>query len=273
MSGQGVELSLRTKNIDRQIKWTTNFIFSYAIDKVTDYKAQITGIKGYIETGSNPVEGKPVGALYSYRWAGLSSTTGDPQGYLNNAISKDYTAIGNSTNLTEMVYNGPINAPYYGSIRNVIECKGFSLYFNIGYQFGHYFRRSTVNYTSLFSGVNYGHKDYYNRWINPGDEAKTTVPSLIYPANSNRDRFYLYSEALVEKADNIRLRDIQLSYNYHGQWLNKKLGIRNIQVSLNANNLWILWKANKYGLDPDNPQNEIIADQPKKCTAGIRIDF
>ena len=35
--------------------------------------------------------------------------------------------------------------------------------------------------------------EFAQRWQKPGDELKTNVPSVIYPANSLRDNFYDYS--------------------------------------------------------------------------------
>ncbi len=68
---------------------------------------------------------------------------------------------------------------------------------------------------------------------------------MTYPANSNRDDFYAYSEANIGKGDIIRLQDIRLQY----QWLLlKKFPV---QIYAAANNVALLWKANKWGIDPD----------------------
>ncbi|ULT28214.1 hypothetical protein KUH03_17435 [Sphingobacterium sp. E70] len=124
--------------------------------------------------------------------------------------------------------------------------------FSVNYKFGHYFKKNTVSYagTSIVMG---GHSDYYDRWQQPGDEKRTTVPSMIYPGDANRDRFYRYSEANVLKGDVIRLQDIQLSYGL------TKVPLR---FTASVNNVGILWRANKNGLDPDyfaTPPSRIYA--------------
>jgi TonB-linked SusC/RagA family outer membrane protein len=249
MKGKGFDLTINTKNIDGIFKWYSTFLFSYSKDWVTSYKINPTKISTYISGGLNPIEGRPVTALYSFRWAGLDSA-GNPKGYNNKQATTNYVNILNSTSLEDMVYEGPSQAPYFGSLRNTIIWKQVSLSFNIIYKMGYYFRRESINYTNLFNGNSLGHIDYEKRWQKPGDEFITNIPSIIYPNDPNRDYFYQFSEALVEKGDHIRLQDIQLNYQF------EKLNIRNmilngLRIYMYANNVGLLWKANKAGQDPD----------------------
>lgn len=70
--------------------------------------------------------------------------------------------------------------------------------------------------------------------------------------NSARDAFYHYSEVLVEKGDHVRLQDVNISYNLDKARF-KRLPFQQLNVYLYANNIGIIWRANKYGLDPDYP--------------------
>jgi TonB-dependent starch-binding outer membrane protein SusC len=142
------------------------------------------------------------------------------------------------------VYHGSGIPPYYGSLNQTFSWKSWLLSVNIAYKFGHFFQKETIRYLDLFNGWR-THGDYAKRWQNPGDESQTTVPSMTYPANSNRDDFYAYSEANIGKGDIIRLQDIRLQY----QWLlMRKFPV---QAYASANNVALLWKANKWGIDPD----------------------
>lgn len=92
--------------------------------------------------------------------------------------------------------------------------------------------------------------DFENRWQQPGDENKTTVPSMVYPTDFYRDQFYQLSQATVEKGDVVRLQDVNLTYTFSpGKFLGKTL--KNLQLYVYASNLPILWRANKLGIDPD----------------------
>ncbi|HWW43392.1 MAG TPA: hypothetical protein VNZ46_28995, partial [Pedobacter sp.] len=96
----------------------------------------------------------------------------------------------------------------------------------------------------------YMYADYNSRWQKPGDENYTNIPGLIYPADSNRDNIYLYSDALVEKADNIHLKDIRLDYTFP---VKSGFPFKNLNIFTYIDNVSILWRANHYHLDPDYP--------------------
>lgn len=274
MKGKGFDFSIESHNLNGALKWYTNFWFSYAKDWVTDYKTNLAGIANYIESSDiNPIVGRPVRSLYSYKWGGLDPATGDPQGYLNKTLSKDYGSIRSITDLSEMVYSGPIMPTHFGALRNTFEWKNFLLSFNITYKFGYYFRRSSVNYNNLFNRGTFGNKDYTLRWKQSGDELHTNVPSLVFPADLGRDNFYQYSEVLVEKGDHIRFQDVTISYNLRNLSLGKSMKVRDLKVYVNGSNLGIIWRANKLKLDPDESQTDNTIAEPKVISAGVKIDF
>jgi len=251
MQDNGVDFTLHSFLEKGSFRWACTFTFSYVTNKVTSYFMPSSPMgNSYTGLGAvNPVVGKPVYALYSYRWAGLDPATGNPQGYLHDKISSDYSSIIAQTPLDSMVYKGPSQPPYYGAWRNTFSYKNLSLSFNITYKFGYYFRRPSVNYGRIFSTWT-GSSDYSKRWQKPGDEKTTSVPSMVYPVNSSRDQFYTFSDILVEKGDQIRLEDISLSYDItKATW--KTLPFDEIRIYGYVSNLGLLWKANKSGVDPD----------------------
>jgi TonB-dependent starch-binding outer membrane protein SusC len=271
MKGHGVDVAIQTRNIRGVFNWTTNFLFSSTKDEITTFKSRKTNIGGYVESiGFSPIEGKPVLSLFSYQWGGLDPTTGDPRGFLNKNFSTNYSAIANITDLNEMVYNGPTVPTYFGAIRNSFGWKGVSCSFNIIYKMGYVFRRGSINYTGLFEKTNSGHIDYTRRWLQPGDEEFTTVPSLIYPANPARDKFYQYSDITVEKGDHVRFQDVQLSYDLNENIVGKKFPVKNIRVYGYIRNLGIIWRSNKSGLDPEVPDGVAA---PKSFSFGISGSF
>lgn len=269
MIGKGIDLQIQTLNIDKKIRWTTNLLFNYNTDKVTKYYMVGTVFTPTWGRSIAPLKGKPVYALLSYKWGGLDKQ-GDPQGYLNGILSKDYNAIKlAATRPDSLVYNGQAMPKYFGSINNTVSWKGFSLTASISYEFGFFFRKSAINYAGLFGGGN-GHGDFYKRWQKPGDEIRTNVPSMIYPANSLRDDFYQMSEANVYKGDNLRLQFINIAYDFESCPLIKRLHFSKMQFYVNASNLGIIWRANEDHLDPDNPGG---IPTSYSFTFGLRASF
>ncbi|CAN5415413.1 SusC/RagA family TonB-linked outer membrane protein [soil metagenome] len=271
MKGSGTDISITTKNIEGSIGWNTDWLFSYAASTITDYLLPASNASSnYLQANSfyiNPVKGRPVYGIYSYQWAGLDPATGDPQGILHGKTSTDYNAI-TQQSIDSIQYHGPAQPVYFGAVRNSFQWKQFSFSFNISYKLGYYFRRPSVNYDNLFRSWN-GHGDYALRWQQPGDEVHTNVPSIVYPANPQRDLFYQYASVLVDKADNIRLEDISMAYDIDkAQW--KASPFKHLRLYAYTANLALLYTANKEHIDPY--YNNTPADG-KRFSLGINISF
>ena len=274
MKGNGLDINLRTININKGIKWQTMLNFSTYHDKVTKYYQSNTLGQQFVGSTVliSGVEGLPVYSMFGYKWAGLDAKTGDPQGYLDGKISKDYGKIvGVGTDVKDLQYFGSAIPTVYGSMTNSLSYKRFALDFGLSYKFGYYFRKPSIKYTSLFKDW-IGHSDYALRWQKPGDELFTNVPSNQYKTDSNRDNFYAGSSVLVEKGDHIRLQYINVSYDLsQQQWTS--LPLRNLQLYANISNLGILWRANKNNIDPDYNLGINAVKPPLYFTFGLKAKF
>ena len=252
MSGQGWDFSLLSTPIKAAVGWnialkgyiTHSEITKYFLAKATSSSLVSNGIS------INPLVGYPIFGIVSYKWAGLDPQTGDPQGILDGEISKDYTGLANQ-DYHQLTFSGSATPTFYGSFLNSISYQNLTLSANIVYRMGYYYRKPTINYYDLIKN-GYGDLDYYNRWQQPGDEKKTNVPSMEYPLNNSRDVFYLYSDILAEKADNIRLQYVSISYLLsHSS--NQKMPFDNMSITAMINNPGILWRAGDKTIDPDYP--------------------
>ncbi|KAA8475686.1 TonB-linked SusC/RagA family outer membrane protein [Arcticibacter tournemirensis] len=252
MKGKGLDIELNSINTTGALEWSTNLNFSSYSDEVTDFYVFSRQGSNFVGSSSRiaGIVGKPVYSVFSYRWGGLDPQTGDPQGYVNGELSKDYSALnGSGTTVDDLVYHGPSMPRFYGSLGNTFSYRNFSLTARLLYKFGYYFVRGSLSYSDLYSNGN-GHADYALRWQKPGDEQVTDVPSQVYPAAANRDQFYAGSEVLVEKGDHIRLQYVSLSYDIKKQNV-RSLPFRSLRLFMNVNNAGILWRANKQHLDPE----------------------
>ncbi|WP_256011817.1 SusC/RagA family TonB-linked outer membrane protein [Desertivirga xinjiangensis] len=273
MKGKGIDVQLNTRNIQRAFSWESAVLFSYTTDEITKYEVKpvfslymADASLNYSSTQYSPTPGKPLFAVYSRPFAGLDPQTGDPMGYVNGQPSSNYAALNSNTGQTvdSLVYHGRALPPVFGAFRNTFSYKSFSLSANISYRLGYYFRRSSIDYTALFS-TGKGHSDYALRWQKPGDEISTTVPSRPAGLNEARDYFYNRSSVLVEKGDHIRLQDIQASWQLSRQQF-RKLPLQQVQLYVYVNNAGILWRANDQGIDPDYP----AMTEPLSISFGIK---
>ncbi|MCJ8498340.1 SusC/RagA family TonB-linked outer membrane protein [Chryseobacterium salipaludis] len=274
MKGHGFDVQIRSLNIDRALRWNTVLNFSTYEDRVTRYYLANTFGRQFLlpTVPVSGVEGLPVYSVFGYKWAGLDPETGDPRGYLNGEVSKDYAKItGTGTDVKDLEYFGSAIPTVYGNLTNTFSYRQFSLDVGISYRLGYYFRRSSINYTDLFTEW-IGHSDYSQRWQKPGDEAFTQVPSNLYQTNTNRDAFYAGSAVLVDKGDHVRLQYINLTYRItRNIW--QSAPFKTLELYANASNLGILWQASASGIDPDvNLGYNTVTDRPA-YTLGLKIYF
>lgn len=267
IDGNGFDISLRSNFNIGKLGFNTIFFLSHSISKVKEYRGNISLANAYIQnTGTtlSPLPGKELYPVFALPFAGLDPATGDPQGYLDGVESKKYSSLMQDS-LQHIKYYGSGLPPYYGSFSHSVAWKGLELSFLIMFKFGHYFQKETILYNGLFNSWK-GHDDYQKRWQKPGDEKTTTVPSMIYPASGDRDSFYAYAEPNIAKGGLIRLQDIRLAYSFTPSINHSKISMTIFGL---MNNVGMLWKANKAGLDPDNPNGPLS----RRISFGINLSF
>ncbi len=275
--GKGIDIVLNTKNIDKKIKWTSSILFNYNSSITTKYITDNGHFVYYGVEGNtiNPYVGKPLYSMVAYKWGGLDYR-GNPLSYYDGKLTTNYAATNQEVSAKGLgsngvVYIGPSTPPFFGSVINNIAWGCFSFNFNIAYQFGYFFRKSSfLQMAWLYDGSNM-HSDFEKRWQKTGDELHTSVPALLSTVQTEidlngRDYFYSHSTINVLKGDNIRLRYIKISYEFSRS--RKKIPFSNISAYLNIANLGILWRANKENIDPENPN---AIPPSKSFTLGLKL--
>lgn len=270
MIGKGLDASLNSINIKSSaFDWQTTFLYSYAKNEVTDYYMPVSnmGSTYLIDLSSiTPVIGNPLFSAYSYIWAGLNPQTGSPQILVDGEVREDYNSIYNTMPLEKLQYHGSIQPTHYGALRNTFGYRNFGFSFNISYKFGYYFRTASVYNSGLVASWT-GHGDFSKRWQKKGDELTTHVPSMLYPAEPLRDNVYRYSSLHIHRADNIRLEDFNLYYDFIPK---KSKSLEKIRVFMYMSDLGALWYANKADIDP---YYNNVPLQRRRISLGANINF
>jgi len=261
MSTKGVDLQLNSINVKGAFQWQTNLLLSYTANKVTDFSTPVVPyISAYFNNSSKPpAAGRSIDELYVLPWNGLDHQTGLPIIYKNGKISTDYLGYINTFKPEDLQVAGLEVPPLFGSLRNTFTYKNFELSVMISFKTGYVFRRSSMvpggEYLTMVPQL---HSDYFIRWKNPGDEAFTNVPAAAENYDSGLATAYLQSAALVTSGDHIRLQDINLSYTFGP-----------FRCWASAQNLGIIWKKNKFGLDPDLPN--ALYPAPRTIAFGMQV--
>ena len=256
LRNQGIELALRTMNIQRRdFTWTTNFVFSYNKNKLLSYVAPNPQ---YFNASSKLysfyLAGYAMSPLFAYRFAGLDNM-GDPQIYLtDHSVSKDP----NAAQVDDVKYMGTLQPVINGGFSNTFTYKGLSLAVNMVYNMGNVMRNDMNQYytgrmwnTTSFNSTTIT-TDFLKRWKQPGDEKITNIPSYVggYQSYSRRNTdYYTHGDLNVESASYAKIRDITLAYNLSSSLL-QLVKVQTIRVYAQATN-FMVWKANHDGIDPE----------------------
>lgn len=270
---RGMDVQLNTINLKGSFEWSTVFLWSFIKDKVISFSEEYptqylvsnsSAIDGPARYGLYIKEGNSLYGVYSYRSAGLDEH-GDPRGYLNGDVSKDYTGIIASNTMDNVIYHGSSRPTYFGSVRNNFTYRNWSLSANILFKAGFSFRKksSSTNLTEVIGDPN---ADYLLAFDPAQPEIKTSMPALVYPVNGNRNTFYQNSEDLVLPGDHVRFQDVSLSY---------KFSLQHVKLELYGyiDNIGMIWRKNKWGIDPEVNDFFGVFPAPRSYSLGARIQF
>ena len=280
MKSHGIEFTLTTHNIQsKDFNWDTDLTFSYAKNEITDLKSRSNVISLVSGSSTNHYrEGYPVSALFSIPFVGLNDE-GLPQ-FINEDGEKTLTDIyfQEYEKVDYLKYEGPTEPTTTGGMNNMLRWKNWRLNVFITYSFGNKVRLDP-QFSAAYSDMSAMPKEFKNRWVEPGDELITDIPTIA-SRRQYRDiqqlsyayNAYNYSTARVADGGFIRLKDVSLTYDLPRQWISK-IGLSTCSLKLDATNLCLLYSDKKLnGQDPEFVNSGGVATpMPKQFTFTVRL--
>ena len=247
LSNRGVELSINIHNIrSKSFNWHTELNLSYNKNRIEKQEVEKAYTLATDMLSAAYIQDYPVGALFSYRYAGLDER-GFPQAYDKEGNIVQGANINSLTN-EDVVYSGTTIPTVTGGLSNTFSYKNLELSFMMSYSFGNKMRKDA----DLFIGrVGSGlKKETDQRWRQPGDELTTDVPAYIAIRNSDYvSNAFLYADTRILDASYIKLRDISLTYTLPQRFV-RRIHVNNIQITGQVGNLFII-PFNSEGIDPE----------------------
>ena len=240
---QGVELSVKSRNLVGKLQWTTELNVSRNYNELVDIGNYTPDAVSGGTNDSRVIVGKPVGSFFLVEHSHVDPTSGLPV-YLdlegnetydyNNAIRK-YVGDG----LPEFI-GGMTNSFRFGNW-DLSALATFSLGAKI-------FDSSAKRQLGVVTGWNM-RTDKLDRWRQPGDEARYPRLTLDETTYSLPSGFPWWNTSLfIYDADYLRLRNLTLGYNLP-DFQAGAVKFSQFRIALNATNLFTL--TNFPGLDPE----------------------
>jgi TonB-linked SusC/RagA family outer membrane protein len=268
---RGIELEIsgnfKIPNID--FRWQTTLTYAHNKNKIEDL--YVPSIYAYQLAQGTYVEGKPIGAVYSYTYAGSEDGIPYVYGVDGNKVSMNDLSLHNTTiGLPFMNYEGTNVPPHTIGWVNSFSYNGFNLYVYFYSHFGGVFKLPTNN---SMPGVG-NSKTSVGRFMNEVFESDgslyPTFPNASEGGYYRWDRYIPNLSYFVQSSSFIRLKEITLEYNIPSV-LSKKLNIQNTRVFVQARDLGIIYAANRKKYDPEwlPGNNKPVTN----FTFGININF
>jgi hypothetical protein len=260
--------------------WRTNLTFGYNKTLITNVR-NLPQIFDLVKAEGGNTEGYPVNSLFSLNFQGLDPVTGIPLfidefGNKNQAVNLQDERIGN------LVFEGSLDPKYTGGLNNTVTYKNLTLNVFVTYQAGNKIRLYP-SFRSSYSDLDAMPKEFYDRWLQIGDQTTTNIPAISDPYYSYLTSTvggytynnYNYSTARVADGGFIRLKAVSLSYQLGAAGIKKLSVFKSLSLTAATQNLWLIYSDKKLkGQDPEFFNAGGVA-QPvqKQITLSLKAGF
>src|SRR5690606_7871762 len=197
------------------------------------------GISGYV--GSRTIVGESIGHYYGYKTAGIFQNEADLSSIpkrgpevAGDLIFEDTNEDGVVNNNDRVILGSPIPDLVYG-FNFGFEYKGFDLRADFNGTLGNEIYNAKKQ--TRFNTYNF-ETSYLDRWT--GEGTSNTEPRV-----TNGNHNYEVSDRFVEDGSFLRLRNIQVGYNFSEVALNK-IKVQNFRVYLSGTNVFTWTKYSGY---------------------------
>lgn len=254
VKNQGVELSINSVNIEtKDFEWSTSFNIAYNENEILDLggvKGDIPagGASGHLQLSNSGIlrVGEPIGVFFGLVTDGIFQNADEiSKSAQKNAKPgerryKDQNGD-NVINSADRVILGHAQPDYTYGFTNNFTWRGIELnVFFQGVQGNAVFNLNRFELESM-TGVANQSAAVLDRWT-------ASNPSQTIPRAASVGQPYQVTSRQVEDGSYLRLRNIQLGYNFPGSLL-KRWGLSNAKVYVSGQNLWT--RTDYSGFDPE----------------------
>jgi len=276
VSNRGLELSLKSRNLQGRVSWNTDINFSFNRNKVLTIGE---GASSYVSGNYIIKVGEPIGTFYGTVTDGILQVgeenskgkfTGNATPKAGDRLYKDIDGDGQFTTANDRTIIGNAQPDFIFGLTNSISYKGFDLSFLIQGTVGNDLLNINRQNLEMFTGQQNASSDALTRWT-------PSNPSQLYP-RAKLDPAPVFSNQFVESGSFVRLKSLHFGYNFPKEWL-QGASIKNLNLYLTAQNL-LTWTKYK-GFDPEvtsgsNVQigtDSGIYPAARSISAGISLTF
>lgn len=290
MRTRGIELSLQSKNVEtKDFSWVSTLTLSYMSQKITRLLSNPNAFDMVAGRGRGNVLGFPKGSLFSFNFQGLEHRGLPTFDFGLYPISQNADAKISGADFLDaqfaksyLIYHGPIEPTATAGLANTFRYKGWELSFFITAQGGNKIRLNP-SFDPSYMDLNVFSREYYNRWLQAGDELHTDIPTIPSQDLINllgRENIekayntYNYSQMRVADGSFVRMKNISLGYTLPKSWI-RKLGLSYVNIKANMTNPFLIYSDAKLrGQDPEYYKSGGVSlPTPRQYTLTVNFGF
>jgi len=246
---RGFEIELGTDlNITDRIRYSPTI--TYAFNKNRIQELYYPNLYAYALIGGTFVEGRPVGALYSYTYLGMEDGTPYVEGLDKGKQTFNDVALHNrALGLPFLNYEGSTVAPHTFGMMHMVDIHNFYVTALFVGKFGGVYRNPVFNYAATVGGS----KTFINKFISEVVAGNPDLPGFSKANNTQTylwDRYAPNLNTLVESSSYLECKEISVGYNLPKRIVGKA-GMNAAKVYVQARNLGLVWAKNKANYHPE----------------------
>lgn len=251
ITNRGIELSLGTNVAipNTPFQYSTSFNYAYNYNNISSLYNPSLYVYQLIEGAF--VEGRPVGAVYSFTYLGMKDGVPHVAGPNGTTQSfNDVSLYNRGLGLPFLNYEGTETPPHTLGWVNNISFYNFNLSAVFVGKMGGVYRNPAFTYATTIAGYE---KSFVNKYISDVLAGNPNIPGF---ANPNETKLYLwdrYAPALstfVESSSYIECKELTLEYRLPKK-MAKAIQVNNVKVFAQTRDLGMVWHANSKGYNPD----------------------
>ncbi|MFA6245631.1 MAG: hypothetical protein WC615_01740 [Mucilaginibacter sp.] len=277
LRSSGIEATIGASIIkQKDFTWNTQLNFAHNTNKITNLKNQPL-IFNLVNADGGAQQGYPQRGLFSIDFQGLDHDTGKPL-FINENGTLGTNVYMQSDVTKYLKYEGPVDPTLNGGFYNAFKYKNFTFSALVTFSAGNKVRLSPQFKTS-YSDLDAMSSVFLNRWVMPGDEARTNVPSILSPREVGQlDGYpynnYNFSSARVADGGFVRLKQVSMGYFIPTQLI-KRYGFSNASLTIVANNVLLLYSDKALnGQDPEFfGSGGVALPIPRQFTLSLKVGF
>ncbi|RZS75902.1 SusC/RagA family TonB-linked outer membrane protein [Pseudobacter ginsenosidimutans] len=267
IANTGIEFQMTAKLIERK---DFNLSVDFNISRNRNRLLEFPGIENSIYNNRLRV-GQPTTVEYLLRYTGIDPLTGSHsfEDYNKDGVITAGSRFFLPTLPNEDRYITIDKAPkYFGSTGLNISYKDFSISTRLDFKNQ---LREDPYLTAIvgsMKNISLPAEILNNHWRNPGDIVKyprfTTEGTRINSNNLDR------SDAKYVNGSFLRMNNLSIAYRFPQSWC-KKIGVKNIGISINTQNLFTI--SPYKGLEPDLQTSIYATPIPRTISTNLRLNF